>query len=460
MKVDVGSDLKITEINEFEKQKLVNFLNAELIIDNPKYFELERMGKWTGNTQRYICLYSKIENGFLVPFGALKSIYNLFPDAKYNILFETKEKKNFNCEIQPYDYQQTAIEKVLKVKNGILVAPCGAGKTEMALKIIAEIGLPALWITHTQDLLKQSMERAKTNFYLPQDAFGTITAGKIEIGSHITFATVQTLCKIDLLKYQNEFGVIVVDECHRVGGSPTNVMMFYKCLSNLSARYKIGVTATPKKNGLEKSMFCLFGGLIHEIPKETVESKLCPVEIINVETGFVPNEKEITNPDGTINYVKTVSAICENKERNEKIVEISKNLERCIVLSDRIEHLNVLQKLFKDLKVQKTVAILTSQTKKRKEILQDFKDGKIDILFSTYKLMSEGFDCPDLKYLVFATPQKNERVVTQSVGRVARKSQTKEKGIVFDLIDNYFLFSNMKKARNRIYKKNNYIFEK
>ena len=236
------------------------------------------MGKWTGNTPKHIYLYTTIQNGFLVPFGALKSIYNLFPNAQYQLEFtKSNVMLSYNSNITPYDYQDVAIQKVLKAKNGVLVAPCGAGKTEMALQIVAKLGLPALWITHTQDLLKQSLERAKHCFALQSDAYGTITAGKINIGKNITFATVQTLSKIDLQKVKNQFGVIIVDECHRVGGSPTNVMMFYKCLSNLSARYKIGVTATPKKNGLEQSMYCLLGDLIYEIPKEAVESKLCNV---------------------------------------------------------------------------------------------------------------------------------------------------------------------------------------
>lgn len=343
---------------------------------------------------------------------------------------------------------------MITAKNGVLVAPCGAGKTEMALEIIARIEKPTLWITHTQDLLKQSLERAMNNFELPKKCFGTITQGKINVGTHITFATVQTLSKIDLKKIENQFDVIVVDECHRVGGSPTNIMMFYKCLSNLNARYKIGITATPKHDGLEKSMYCLLGNLVYEIPKEIVEAKLCNVKVTSISTQYTPVINNIINTDGTINYIKMINDLCENEERNYLITEYIKDLKKCVLLSERVGHLEKLKSML----AGKNVEILTSKSKNRKEILENFKLGKIDILLSTYQLMAEGFDCPTLEYLILATPQKNDRIVTQSCGRVARKCDGKQFGIIIDFVDDFFFFKKMRKQREKIYKKNNYIF--
>ena len=85
MEIDVGADLRIKGLNSEENQKMKTFLNSNLIIDNPQYYKLQKMGKWLGKTEKYINLYSRLENGFLVPFGSLKSIYNLFPYAKYSI---------------------------------------------------------------------------------------------------------------------------------------------------------------------------------------------------------------------------------------------------------------------------------------------------------------------------------------------------------------------------------------
>lgn len=56
--------------------------------------------------------------------------------------------------------------------------------------------LKTLWLTHTKDLLTQSKNRAAQ--YIDKSLLGTITEGKVNIGETMTFATIQTMCKVDL----------------------------------------------------------------------------------------------------------------------------------------------------------------------------------------------------------------------------------------------------------------------
>lgn len=455
MEIRVGKDIIITELNTEQENRLKNYLRSRLTLDNPEFYKLEKMGKWTGRTERQIVLYQKILDGYILPFGTLKDIYSLFyTDANFITEFRILKDVDYKSKIKPYDYQEEAIQKAVKVKNGVIVAPCGAGKTEMALEIIARVGKPALWITHTKELLRQSKERAMKLYGLSDEQFGEITEGKVNI-SEITFATVQTLSKVNLEEIRDMFGIIIVDECHRIGGTPTNLMMFYTCLSRLSARYKIGVTATPKKsNGLDETMYSLLGNKICEIPKEVVEEKLCPVNIICVPTNYTPEIELITKTDGTIDYAKFINTLCEDETRNKIILacidEVVGENKNCIVLSDRVAHLELLNKQRKDSN------IITGKTRNRDEILDSFKSGKTKVLFATYQLMAEGFDYKDLNALVFATPQKNDRIVTQSCGRVARKSDNKQYGEIYDLVDDFGMCLSMWKKRKSIYKKNNY----
>lgn len=456
MKIKVGNNIEVTEMNSIQSQKLIHYLKSKLEIDNPDFYKLQKSGKWTGGTERRLILYQKVKNGFLIPFGSLQDIYYLFKgEANFELEFKKVENVNFNSKIKPYDYQEQAIEMAIRKKNGVIIAPCGAGKTEMALEIIARVKKPALWITHTKELLNQSKERALSLFDIPKECFGEITNGKVNIGTHITFATVQTLSKINLEDIKNAFGIIVVDECHRVGGTPTNLMMFYKCLSQLACRYKIGVTATPKKtNGLEATMYSLLGNKIIEIPKEVVDEKLCPVEVYKVNTNYELNINDITKTDGTIDYTKFINSLCKDDFRNDVINliirEILRENKNCIVLSERVKHLEILNSSRND------SLILTSKSKNRNEILESFKSGKTKVLFSTYQMLAEGFDYKDLNCLVLATPQKNERIVTQACGRVARKSDKKQKGEIYDLVDDFGMCYGMWKKRKSIYKKNGY----
>ena len=341
--------------------------------------------------------------------------------------------------------------------------------TQMALETIARIGGKTLWLTHTGELLTQSMDRAKNCFDLPKEAYGTITAGKVNIGTHITFATVQTMRELDLRQYAKEWDCVVVDECHKAIGSPTKVMQFYKVLSNLSARYKIGVTATPKRaDGLERCMFALIGDIVHTIPKEEVKKFTCPVRVEKRETGYKPDLDVILAGDGTIVYSDLIKDLTTNEERNKKIISDieylceQKGSARILVLSDRVEHLTTLrkmicQKMGND-RIRQLMALANSKKarQERRQILTDLNDGKLNVVFATYALAKEGLDVPKLDYVVFASPQKDDTTVTQAAGRVGRKAEGKEYGTVIDYVDDFGMLKGFSKKRNSVYKKLEY----
>ena len=68
-------------------------------------------------------------------------------------------------------------------------------------------------------------------------------------------------------------------------------------------------------------------------------------------------------------------------------------------------------------------------------------------------LTSEGLDCPTLKYVVLATPEKNTTLIEQSVGRVMRKAPNKKYGIVIDFVDEFLMYKKWHNLRKGIYKK-------
>ena len=169
--------------------------------------------------------------------------------------------------------------------------------------------MKALWLTHTQDLLNQSYNRAKENL---DCGLGKISAGKVQIGTHITFATVQTMSKLDLAEYKNMFDIIVVDECHRCVGTPISAGMFYKVLSGLSAKYKLGITATPYRSakGTELAMFGLIGDVIIEVDKSVVKTIKASVERVPIDYKMGPQS---FNADGTINFSRCLQSLLKTK---------------------------------------------------------------------------------------------------------------------------------------------------
>ena len=434
------------------------YCEKNLVLDNPDYFKKERMGKWTGNTPKKLYMYEVMGDELWIPFGCLQDIWDIHP-VKEDYLYEICpiERRNYDSRINPYPYQEKAVQAALKWKNGVLVMPCGSGKTQCGLEIIARIGGRALWLTHTQDLLNQSRKRAET--VLLQGGYGSITAGKVNLGTHITFATVQTLSKLDLNDYRDQWDVIIVDEAQHCAGSPTRVTQFYKVVSRLSARYKIGLTATPKRaDGLQAAMFDLLGRGILEITREEVAHTTCPVNVSIKHTGWMPDYNAVIMGDGMIDYTKVIDAMIHDDDRYNIIFgELVKLKGATMVLANRVEYL---QRMCADyVGCGKKGDCLSGQGQSkmakaaRKVALEALNNGELDAIFATYALAKEGLDVPNLRYVVFATPEQDETTVVQAVGRVGRKADGKDHGTVIDFVDDFGLYQGYFKKRCRYYKK-------
>lgn len=452
MKIIVDNIIRIKDAD----YKIEEYCKRNLEIDNPQYAQNERLGFPTYNIPRRLYWYEKHGNDYVLPFGCLRDIYKLYPIKEdYLLKFINPTIINYKSNIKLFDYQEKAKNEALKSKNGVIVMPAGSGKTQTALQLISELGLKTLWITHTYDLLNQSFDRAKSN--LEDVGLGKIAAGKIDIGTHITFATVQTLVKLDLSSFKNEFDCIIVDEGHRICGTPAQLGMFYKVINALSCRYKYALTATPFRNikGTEKALFSLIGPIICEIPKEVVAEKTIKATIKPIYTDFkIPEEAQKT--DGTIDYAKLTTILGEDERRNEIILDILKECKNnyTLVLGDRLTQLKYLQEnIGYGVRIDGT---MTSKKKKaqREQYIQDMRDGKENLLFATYGLAKEGLDIPRLDRLILASPHRDKATIIQSVGRVERKFEGKKTPLVYDIVDNTQFHNNMFKSRKTIYRKN------
>lgn len=441
-------------------KELLDWCEENLVLDNPEYHKKQRMGLWCGNIPEHICLYERDGRDVIIPFGCIAYLREKFPDCIFYSIITKGGTVRYNSNIELYQYQKDAVKAALRNRNGVIVMPCGAGKTQTALEIIAMLGKKTLWLTHTQDLLNQSLNRAKSVLNCPVSTYGTITGGKVNIGTGITFATVQTMSKLDLTQYRDTWDVVVVDECHKAVGSPTKVMQFYKVLSNLACRYKFGFTATPKRaDGLEKSMFALLGGIIHEVSREEVAETTCPVRVQTIQTGYIPDLNIALSGDGTINYAGLVDDLTHNEERMNLVSAVlNYNCQTAtLVLANRVEYLKALQSRYQHTSIcLSTLGNSKAAKAERKEALRKLNEGEIDCVFATYQLAKEGLDVPNLRYVVFATPEKDETTVMQAAGRVGRKADGKEYGTVIDFVDDFGMHKGWAKKRAGYYKKLGY----
>lgn len=453
MLTEVGSALKIHD----PSPDLMKWCKDNLVLTNPDYQKKVRMHLWVGNTPKQLFLYSVNGNALILPFGCLRSILPLL-EGDVKKLFKTPKKVDYGGTVPLYEYQEEAVARMLENHYGILQSPAGSGKTQMGIALACELGVKTLWLTHTKDLLTQSKARAEQ--YLDGSQLGTITEGKVNIGTTMTFATIQTMCKLDLEQYRDEWDCVIVDECHRVSGTPTSVTQFSKVLNSLCARHKYGLSATVhRSDGLIKATYAMLGEVVWTVPDEAVKSRVMTVNILPVATG-VGLDPGFLNTDGTVNYAKLITYLTVHEDRNGLILDdLRKNRDHHnLILSDRVDHLKFLySQLPPALKRQAAVIDGKMTTKalkaEREQAIEDMRTGAKRYLFATFSLAKEGLDIPRLDRLYLTTPQKDYAVIVQSVGRVARVFEGKQQPLAYDYVDNIKSLLKSYKKRCTSYRK-------
>lgn len=459
MQVSISNNITISQ----PSAEIITWCQSNLKIANPDYAKKLRMGFWVGKTPKELYLYEKRGGNLIIPYGCLKSIAPMLNGCPVTSNFQPYTSIDYGQAVPLYPYQQIAVNEAKKGLYGILQSKAGSGKTQMGIALIREYGRRALWLTHTNDLLRQSKKRAER--YFGTSLIGTITGGKVNIGEGVTFATIQTMCKLDLTQYKDMWDVIIVDECHRVAGTPTAMTQFSKVLNAMSARHKYGLSATVhRSDGMIIATYALLGGVVYTVPDAAVADKVMRVGVKPVSTD-IKLSRVCLNTDGTLNYTKLINYLCENEDRNQMIIDaIVKDCKHSsLILSDRLEHLHFLMDCLPPELYDNAVMISGKMTTKkgkaeREQALEDMRTGKKKYLFATYSLAKEGLDIPCLERLFMATPQKDYAVITQALGRIARVCEGKADPICYDFVDDIGFLVKSYKKRCTTYRKTDCYF--
>lgn len=463
--------ITLTNIIEIEQptEDILNYCKKELVFKNPDYDKKKRMGFWTGGISKTISLYNVYQDKLYLPIGCFEDIWKINPKIEEFTDYAVTKTRNIKSNIKLRDYQKPCAEALKKYVNGIFVLPAGTGKTQVGLECAALLKQKTLWLTHTKELLNQAKQRCEDNLICTTS---TISEGSCDIRGDIVFATVQTLANVidkGNIK-QNEFGLVIIDECHHLATNAESVMMFEKCLNYFSARYKLGLTATlHRADGLEKTTTKLIGNVIYELKKNDTKDKLIgyyegkpivevpaslfqvPAQINVIHTNYDISDKDVYDVNGgTLVFTKLITDLSMDKDRNKLILDILNKLNGyTIIISERVDQLHYL-----DSKISSSVCIDGKTPKKKREkMVEEFKNGKHKVLLASYSLVAEGFDVPMLENLIMASPVKDERLVIQAVGRCQRPYENKKIANIYDLVDNVSMLERFFTKRKSVYKK-------
>jgi len=353
------------------------------------------------------------------------------------------------------DHQKRAAVAALRWRSGVIVAPCGAGKTQVgvALHAASKTELPTLVIVHTRDLALQWADRVerllgiKALVATGAKGFARAMQDAGEQDESVIIATVQTLAKVDevvcrpsvpptKLLETYAFGLVILDEAHHAPAST-----FQSVLGAIQCQTVYGLTATPERSdGWTPAMYAWLGPKRYEVQARDLQAiglTLAP-RIVIVKTGCYAT---------TGDFTEACTQLAASDERNAIIAELVETHGEFpqLVLTSRIEHAEELAKVIPN------SIVVTGRSKLREKAFADIRGKVVNVLIAT-QLADEGLDLPGLVAVHLTMPSRAEGRVVQRVGRVMRAAPGKGRPTVYDYVDDMGLFESQARARMRAYR--------
>jgi len=319
-------------------------------------------------------------------------------------------------------YQQEAFEKVLAewdggVKKTLLVLPTGTGKTIVFSKIAEECvrrGKRVLIMAHRGELLEQAADKIYKSTGLQ---CSVEKAGETCLGQwyRIIVGSVQTLMHEHRLKKfkQDYFDAIIIDEAHHCVSDS-----YQRVLQHFNNSYVLGVTATPDRADL-KNLGSYFDSLAFEytMPQAIKSGYLVPIKALTVPLKIDISMVGISAGDFKVGEIGTALDPYLYQIADE-MVKYCMNRKTIVFLP-----LIATSKKFMGILNERgfVAAEVNGSSEDRAEILQDFEDGKYDVLCNSM-LLTEGYDCPAVDCIIVLRPTKSRPLYAQMVGRGTRLS--------------------------------------
>lgn len=334
-------------------------------------------------------------------------------------------------ELRPYQIEaKEAIEKSWeKYNKTLLVLPTGTGKTIVFCKLIQDQvskGKRCLILAHRGELLDQAADKM---------AQATGLGCAIEKGDEtakdswfrITVGSVQSLMRPDRLKgfSSTHYNVIIVDEAHHALADS-----YQRILNHFDEALVLGVTATPDRGDM-RQLGEYFEDLAYQysLPKAIHEKYLCPIRAITIPLKIDLSGAKIQAGDF---QAKALGHVLEPylEQIAVEMVEYCRGRKTVVFLPLIATSVKMRDILIKHgLRAQE----INGESRDRAEILQDFTDGKYDVLCNSM-LLTEGWDCPPVDCIVCLRPTKIRSLYAQIAGRGTRIHPGKKNLLLLDFL--------------------------
>lgn len=329
-------------------------------------------------------------------------------------------------------YQKEAREAILaewKDKDKtLLVLPTGTGKTVVFADVARERTASGrvLVLAHREELLTQAADKIKS--FCGLDC-AVEKADKTAAGSSepITVGSVQTMMSDKRLAAfpPDYYRTLIVDEAHHALADS-----YQKVLGHFDQAKVLGVTATPDRGDM-RELGQYFESLAYEYSLRDAVNQgyLSPIRVQTRPLAIDMTKVKVSMGDYQVN---SIGAALEPylEDIADEMAKVCMNRHTVVFLP-----LVSISQQFRDILNRKgfRAAEVNGESKNRDEILQEFADGKFNVLCNSM-LLTEGWDCPIVDCIVVLRPTKVRALYCQMIGRGTRLAPGKDHLLILDFL--------------------------
>jgi superfamily II DNA or RNA helicase len=334
---------------------------------------------------------------------------------------------------EPDDYQIAALRALLDRERGIILSPTGSGKSYVIYLLTQALAdVNTLIIVPTLGLIAQMVKNFAEYGYTPE--IHTIHGGQSKTSNtQVTVSTWQSLYE-EPPEYFDRYDCVIVDEVHGAKAKSL-VGIMERC----TARYRFGFTGTLDNQDIHRlQLEGLFGDIIqvattHDLVKKgRLAAPRVHMCILKYPVAFAKKLRHKA-------YDEELDIIVQTTARNEFLARLAlETVGNCLVLCQFIEHGQVLAHRIQELaKGTKQVHYIAGSVdiEDRERIRLLVETGDHHIIVGSYGTVQLGVNIPSLRNLIFAHPAKGQIRVIQSLGRILRLAEGKDRAMLYDVVD-------------------------
>ena len=309
-----------------------------------------------------------------IPYLEGKITLEVQNDIKYPTPKKVAWSKPLPFELYPY--QQESVDKLIEAKHGGVSITTGGGKTYILLKLLREIGLPAVLVVPSKSIFNELLEKAQ--YHLGKANVGGYGAGKKDIKKKFTIAISDSLVNLEKGTEAYEFfankQVFLGDEAHSLP-SETLEKVCHGVLANIPYRFFCSGTHT-RGDGAVPLLQSITGSVVHSLTtQEAVEGGyICPhsYKIIEIES---------SNPNYNADDALEMKRIHHLRNKNiaafiTKLTKLEATARRrqSLVLVEELSQISMLVKLLKS----DGIPVAYAHSESKKERLEELGLEKVD----------------------------------------------------------------------------------